>query len=294
MANGSPLINVIVEGEIANRPGERRIWQSNYVPVRAPSGEITGLAAACIEITQLKKAEEVLIRNEKLAAVGRLAAAIAHESNNPLLFLMNLLYLAQSAEDRSAIDEYLKIADQELRRAAAITNQTLRFYKQSTQAEGITTHELFESVLVIQRGRIVNSRVHQELRDRATVPVTCFDGEIRQVLNNLIGNAIDATHPDGGRLLVRSRVGTKWLTGGKGVVLSIADTGEGIAPEVRERLFEAFYTTKCNNGNGQGLWICIECVERHNGVSKFAVPRLPSPAALFFPCFYPLGRLQAD
>lgn len=265
VAAGTPLMDVMVDGELANRPGELRTWQSNYVPVRSSSGAITGIAAASVEITAQKKAEAILIRNEKLAAVGRLAASIAHEINNPLESVTNLLYLARTSQDPSLVDEYLETADRELRRASAITSQTLRFYKQSTNALGITARELLESVLAIQQGRILNSRVHVESRDRAPESIKCFDGEIRQVLNNIIGNAIDAMHTLGGRLLVRSRTATNWATGAKGVVLTIADTGDGIPPDIQPRLFEPFYTTKGMSGNGLGLWISKEIIERHKG-----------------------------
>ena len=255
VASGIPLTNVSTEGQLANRPGEKRSWQSNYVPVRSSSGEIVGIAAASIETTGQKKAEAILIRNEKLAAVGRLAASIAHEINNPLESVTNLLYLARTSEDPFTIDKYLETAERELRRASAITSQTLRFYKQSTNARSVTAGELFENVLAIQQGRILNSQIRLECRDRADKPVVCFDGEIRQVLNNIIGNAIDAMTAGGGRLLVRSRIGTNWTTETKGLVLTVADTGEGMATEVRSRLFEAFYTTKGINGNGLGLWL---------------------------------------
>lgn len=287
VAAGKPLMNVILEGEIANRPGEYRTFQSNYVPVRSATGAITGIAAASIEITAQKKAEAILIRNEKLAAVGRLAASIAHEINNPLESVTNLLYLARTSSDPKQIDEYLDTAERELRRASAITSQTLRFYKQSTNALGITAHELFESVLAIQQGRIVNSQIKVHFRDRALQPVKCFDGEIRQMLNNLIGNAIDAMHANGGRLLLRSRVATNWATGARGIMLTIADTGEGIPLDVQARLFEAFYTTKGINGNGLGLWISKEIVERHQGSLNVRSSTTPPNNGTVFTIFLP-------
>ena len=287
VASGTPLLNVIVEGELTNRPGESRSWQINYVSVRSAGGEITGIAAASIKITGQKKAEAILIRNEKLAAVGRLAASIAHEINNPLESVTNLLYLARGSKDPAIVDDYLDTAERELRRASAITNQTLRFYKQSTNVLGVTANELFESVLAIQQGRIVDSRVQLEFRERAFEPVKCFDGEIRQVLNNIIGNAIDAMHGFGGRLLLRSRRGTRWATGAKGVILTIADTGEGMSLDVQDRLFEAFYTTKGDNGNGLGLWVSKEIIERHNGFLRVRSCALSQTSGTVFTIFLP-------
>ena len=265
VAGGKALIGVTAEGELANSPGVYRHWQSNYVPVRSDSGEITGIAAASIETTQQKKAEAALIQNEKLAAVGRLAASIAHEINNPLESVTNLLYLAKTSVEKSEIEEYLDIADRELRRASAITNQTLRFYKQSTKAVALTGEDLFSSVLSIYQGRLMNSKVSVEPRMRGQKPVEVFDGEIRQVLNNLVGNAIDALHPGGGRLLLRSREGTDWRSGSKGVILTVGDTGSGMPRQVLEKVFEPFYTTKGLGGTGLGLWVSKEIMDRHCG-----------------------------
>ena len=288
VAAGMSLINVAVEGEIANRPGELRSWQSNYVPVRSTeSGQITGIAAASIETTGQKRAEAILIRNEKLAAVGRLAASIAHEINNPLESVTNLIYLARHSQNLAQIDGYLETAERELRRASAITNQTLRFYKQSTGALEITCGELLDSVLAIQQGRLVNSRVQLERRDRASATVRCFDGEIRQVLNNIIANAIDAMQVTGGRLLVRSRMATLWSTGAQGVLLTVGDTGAGIVPEVQSRLFEAFYTTKGINGNGLGLWVSREIVDRHKGVLRVRSSTATGVSGTVFTIFLP-------
>ena len=97
----------------------------------------------------------------------------------------------------------------------------------------------------------------------------CFEGEIRQVLSNLVSNAIDAMQPQGGRLLLRSRPGTDWKTGRRGLVITVADTGTGIPARVLKRIFEPFYTTKGMSGTGLGLWISREIIDRHHGVLRF-------------------------
>jgi len=104
-----------------------------------------------------------------------------------------------------------------------------------------------------------------ERRNGAQEPVECFEGEIRQAMANLIGNAIDAMHPKGGKLLLRSRNATDWATGRKGLVITVADTGSGIPTEAFSRLFEPFFTTKGHGGNGLGLWITKGIVARHEG-----------------------------
>ena len=168
----------------------RCTFAADGTPIRFP-----GLT---LDITQRKLVEAALIKSEKLAAVGRLASSIAHEINNPLESVTNLLYLAKTSGDPDDTRQYLLTAETELRRAAAITNQTLRFHRQSTRPTEIACVDLIGSVLSTLQSRVQNSRIHVTKQKRAKRSVLCFDGEIRQVLSNLIGNAIDAMHPDGG------------------------------------------------------------------------------------------------
>jgi signal transduction histidine kinase len=149
-----------------------------------------------------------------------------------------------------------------------ISNQTLRFYRQSSYPTVVWGRDLLEGVLSIYQGRLVNSRIDVQKRIRATQPVMCFEGEIRQVLNNLVGNAIDAMAARGGRLLVRTRTATNWHSGDRGLMLTVADTGEGISATVMKRIFEPFFTTKGMGGTGLGLWVCEDIVKRHRGVLR--------------------------
>jgi PAS domain S-box-containing protein len=236
------------------------------------------------DITRIKKSEEALRTAEKLSVVGRLSTSIAHEINNPLQSVMNLLALARKDAMVPVVRELLETADQELRRASVITNQTLRFYRQTTSPRKIGSEELFEGVLSIFQGRLVNSHITTGKRLRSTEPVNCFDGEIRQVLSNLVGNAIDAMHPGGGRLMLRSREATDWPSGRKGVTLTVADTGSGMTPETRARIFEPFFTTKGINGTGLGLWVSDDIVKRHRGVLRVrSTPQVGTVFALFLP-----------
>ena len=238
-------------------------------------------------ITETKRAQAALIQAEKLAAVGRLSASIAHEINNPLESVTNLLYLARRSESHSEIQDYLDTAERELRRVSLISSQTLRFYKQSTNPVETTCTDLFSSVLDMYQGRLVNSRVQVEKRKRAHRSVRCFDGEIRQILNNFIGNAIDAMHPAGGRLLLRSRDGHNWRTGEAGLVLTVADTGHGMAPATLKKIFEAFYTTKGIGGTGLGLWVSQEIVTRHHGKLRVRSSQNESHRGTVFTLFLP-------
>jgi signal transduction histidine kinase len=216
-------------------------------------------------VTERKLSEAALMRNEKLAAVGRLASSIAHEINNPLESVTNLIYLARSSNDAAQIAEYLVTAESELRRASAITSTTLRFHRQSTRPTEVPCDDLIGGVLGIHQSRMNNAGVRVECRTRSTRPICCSDGEIRQVLSNLIGNAIDAMQPVGGRLLVRTREAHHWPTGRPGIAITVADTGPGIHAATAARIFEPFFTTKGDAGTGLGLWISKEIVDRHQG-----------------------------
>lgn len=249
----------------ASQPLELRYLDFVYQPRRDADGSTSGIIVLGVDVTESKRAEEVLLQSEKLAAVGRLASSIAHEINNPLESVTNLLYLAQQTATNPDAKEYLSIAEVELRRVSAIANQTLRFYRQASNPRPVTSQDLVDSTLALYQGKLTNSLVRLEVRERARRPVTCFEGEIRQVLSNLIGNAIDAMSASGGRLLLRSREATRWKTGQKGLVLTVADTGAGISSDILLRIFEPFFTTKGNSGTGLGLWISREIVDRHSG-----------------------------
>ncbi len=227
------------------------------------------------------------MQSEKLAAVGRLAASIAHEINNPLEAVTNLLYLSRSSEDMDEVQEYLAIADRELKRAALITNQTLRFHRQSTKPALTDCHELVVEALSIFHGRVLNCRITVDARKRTDTRVKCFSGEIRQVINNLVGNAIDAMETTGGRLVVRSRNGMEWRSGRRGVVMTIADTGPGMSRQVQKKIFEAFYTTKEIRGTGLGLWVSREIIDRHKGALRVRSSQLEGRTGTVFTFFLP-------
>lgn len=227
-----------------------------------PTGE--GISVFFRDVTEDKNREKLLIRTEKLAAVGRMAAAISHEINNPLEAITNLLYIARTEPDAAKVQAYLDDADRELRRVGNIVNQTLRFHRQASNPTRMFCEELISSVLTMYESRLRNAGIEVSKRERSTRPVEVYEGDIRQVLNNLIGNALDAM-PKDGRLLLRSREGTDWRTGRTGLLLTIADTGAGIAAQNQEHIFDAFFTTKGIGGSGLGLWVSSEIVERHQG-----------------------------
>jgi signal transduction histidine kinase len=284
---GPPVVNYPLEGTLATDPHDYRYWTVSYYPVLGADGQIQGITAASLEITAQKKAEQALIESDKLAAVGRLAASIAHEINNPLESVTNLLYLAKTSTHLEDALSYLHTAENELQRVAAITTDTLRFHKQSTSPQAITGEQLFDGVLSIYQGRLANSGVMVEERHRSPEAVRCFEGEIRQVISNLVSNALDAMSPGGGRLKVRSRKAVRWATGEGGLVLTVADTGSGVPAEILQKIFKPFYTTKGAIGTGLGLWVSQEIVDRHRGVMRVRSCTRPEHSGTVFSVFLP-------
>ncbi len=226
----------------------------SYMPIFAENGSVQAISAASLEITREKQAEAALVQSEKLAAVGRLASSISHEINNPLEAITNLLYILSMDEELSTSARgFVKTAQSELARVSQIATQTLRFHRQAVDRTRVTAAELVSSVLNLYQGRLSNSGIAVEAAFASATPIFCYENDIRQVLNNLIANAIDAMR-SGGRLVVRAHDASV-NRGGRGVRITIADTGHGMSAKTRARIFEPFYTTKDLNGTGLRLWI---------------------------------------
>lgn len=297
-ASGKIIRNHVFEGELPSRPGEHRYWNVNYAPVFSGEGKVTAIAAVIQETTHQRKAEQALIQSEKLAAVGRLASSISHEINNPLEAITNLLYLVQNSGDLPPfLAGYVRTAQSELSRVCQIATQTLRFHRQAFSATRVTARELVNPVINLYHGRLLNSGIVVETDFRTSKPLLCFENDIRQVLNNLIANAIDAMR-QGGRLIVRAYDATEYHRDNQtrtGVRITIADTGHGMSRAVQARIFEPFYTTKELNGTGLGLWISTGIVDRHEGHLRLRSSNHPAYHSTVFSLFLPyLEQLQAS
>jgi signal transduction histidine kinase/CHASE3 domain sensor protein len=211
-----------------------------------------------------KLAEEALRKSEKLAVAGRLAATIAHEINNPLESVTNLLYLARTSTTDAVIGDYLSTAEEELARVAQIVTYSLKFHRQSSVPTFEIVSNILDSAAVIYRTRLMLNRVEIKRDYLDETSVRCYSSELRQVFSNLIGNAFDAI-PDGGTIYLRTREAYEFTTRQRGVRISVADTGHGMDANTMHLISEPFYTTKGLNGSGLGLWISRDIIKKHRG-----------------------------
>jgi PAS domain S-box-containing protein len=261
-----PVRNQELSGQ-GGKPSRPWTWLASAYPVRTNPQQVRWVGVIVLDASDRKRSEDALRKTEKLAATGRLAASIAHEINNPLEAITNLLFLLRNfCELEDPALNYVTMAEHEARRIAEITQQTLRFYRQSTLPARANMSELLDSVLSLYQGRLNTLNIGVERDYDAQMDLFCFAGEIRQVFANLVGNAIDATS-SGGRLVVRARRSRDWKNPDQiGVRFAVADTGMGMEAGVRERVFEAFFTTKEVTGTGLGLWVSHEIILKHRGV----------------------------
>jgi PAS domain S-box-containing protein len=257
-------------------------------PRKSEDGRVLEWIGTSSDIALQKRSQEALRQTEKLAAVGRLASSIAHEINNPLTSVTNLLYLlsANSSLDRSA-REYVQTAQEELARVSEITTQTLRFHKQSVHAAPARLEDVLDSVLALYRPRLLSSGIWLERQYQRDEPVVCLAADIRQALANIVGNAVEAM-PNGGRLWIRKRASCDWKTRQRrGVRITVADSGSGIELEHRGRIFEPFFTTKGITGTGLGLWVTQDLIARHEGSISFRSSTRPGRSGTLMSIFLP-------
>ena len=288
-ASEEPLRNLEVSGQGGQGKGPWA-WLVSAYPVRTAPSQIRWAGVIVIDTSERKRNEEALRRSEKLAAAGRLAASIAHEINNPLEAITNLLFLLRNfcGLDESAT-KYVELAEHEARRIAEITQQTLRFYRQSTLPTRTNLADLLDSVLSLYQIRLHNQSIEVERDYDPETDLFCFAGEVRQVIANLVGNALDAS-TRGGRLIVRARRSRNWKDSSfEGVRFTIADTGSGFDDEVRDHIFEAFFTTKDVTGTGLGLWVSHEIILKHHGLVHVRSRPASSgkPSGTVFQLFFP-------
>lgn len=245
------------------KSGQRIEVSLTISPIKDSSGRVIGSSKIARDITARKQMERSLIQSEKLAAAGRMAATIAHEINNPLEAVLNLIYLARidCARDSEAHD-YLETAEKELERVSHIAQQTLGFYRDNGIPTGIVVDELLKNVLAVYRSKLTSKDIAVNYKLEARRPLTASRGELLQVFSNVLANAIDALEPGG---LLSVETAEVMDAGPGGIKIVIRDRGCGIESEHLSRIFEPFFTTKEQHGTGIGLWVAKQLVEKHKG-----------------------------
>jgi PAS domain S-box-containing protein len=254
-------------------------------PITAPDGSIIGASKIARDITQRKRSEEALRQAEKLAAVGRLAATVAHEINNPLAAVTNLIWLLrQDPSMPETARAYLKTADEELSRVAHLTKQTLGFYRGNSGPQRFRVAELTEGLVALFGPRLRNKELRIESVIQPDLEITTVAGELRQVLTNLLSNSIDAA-PIGSRIRLRAASGSR--NGQRGIRLLLADNGPGIPASHRERIFQPFFSTKGDVGTGLGLWVVHEIISKRDGSIRLRTSTRPGHSGTAFSIFIP-------
>ena len=245
-----------------------------------------GSIVVLTNITERKLAEETLRHTEKLAATGRLAQTIAHEINNPLEALTNLIYLSSHTADQNEIQGYLEQATRELARVAKITKQILSFHRETKVPVELDFQDMVQSVLALYVTQLEAKHIKIDFEKGPPSNIHGFPGELRQVFANLIGNAIDAS-PDHAFICIRIRAGSSHSV--PGVVFTIHDEGPGIPKELRNRVLEPFFTTKELKGTGLGLWLANSLVMKHRGSLRFRSRHAAGNGGTCFRVFLPIG-----
>ncbi len=290
----------VAEKDIAGALASKGRWEGNLIQrskngreIVVASRQALKLNSALVleinrDITSQLIAEEALRRNDRLAAMGKVAGIVAHEINNPLEAITNAFYLLRchpSLDDEARY--YAQLADKELERVSHITKQTLSFYRESQRAIEVSVADLLDDVLALQRRSLQINRITIEKNYSTKGNVQGFPVELKQVFMNLISNAIQAM-PEGGRLRVKVAPAAKATGGESGVQISILDNGVGICAEDAGRLFEPFFTTKATKGTGLGLWISRGIVQKHDGTLRFRSIFLSSARGTCFQVFLPV------
>jgi PAS domain S-box-containing protein len=265
---------------------------SRAIPLQDANGEIMEWFGAASDVTARKRAEEALLRSEKLASVGRMAATIAHEINNPLEAVTNLLFIAKAAKDPESARQYLDMADAELQRTAHITRQSLGFYRESNAPALTSVNALLESAVDLLKSKIKAKQAVIEKQWDGNVEVTAVAGELRQVFSNLLANSLDAIEANG-TIKLRVSTGAAFKNGDRRVRVTIADNGEGISASARQRIFEPFFTTKGTVGTGLGLWVSKQIVDKHGGTIRMRSRNNGIPSGTVFSVVLPLESAPA-
>lgn len=246
-----------------SKEGELREVSITVSPIRNAKGEVIGASKIARDVSNQKKVERLAIEAEKVATTGRMAAAIAHEINNPLGSVLNLIFLARQPDlSNEEIRNYLDTAESELERVSHIARQTLGYYRDTGKPSEVHLKDLMENVLSVYRSKLLAHAIAVESKFSDLRKINVQTGEIVQIFSNVVCNAIDSM-PHGGVLSIRTTRTVRME--GDAIQVVVSDSGSGIPREHLDKVFEPFFTTKGNLGTGIGLWVARQLVERHGG-----------------------------
>ncbi|HWY69249.1 MAG TPA: PAS domain S-box protein [Terriglobales bacterium] len=249
--------------------GDRVEISLTISPIKDRDGKIIGAAKTARDITQQRKLETALHTSERLASVGRLAATVAHEINNPLEAITNYIYLAKQHPDLSGkLKRYLDSADRELARVTHIAQQTLGFYRDNSQPVPLVIADVIEDVLAIYERKFAYKDLTIQRDIESGLAACTLQGELKQMLSNLVSNAIDACD-EGGKIVIRARESEDYRSHRRGIRITVADNGVGISTQDSLKIFTPFFSTKKEVGTGLGLWITRDLLNKRGGHIRF-------------------------
>jgi PAS domain S-box-containing protein len=265
-------------------------------PIRDDRGQIIGASKIMRDISQRKAMERSLMQAEKIVATGRMAATVAHEINNPLESIVNLLYLARTSKSMDKkVREYLELAEREIGRVSHIAKQTLGYYRDTTSAKKLCLHDTVEDVLAVYQSKLQSNNITVERDFHEIGLIWVREGEVTQIISNLVANAIDAM-PTGG--LLRVVVSETSRNDKEGILLAIHDNGVGVELNYLSKVFEPFFTTKEELGNGLGLWVVKQFVDGMGGTidveSRSALKDKGTTFSIFIPYDNNCSKKQKD
>jgi signal transduction histidine kinase len=274
------------ETERLRKDGTRVPVVMTISPLRNRAREIVGASVIARDISLQRQSEEAVRRSEKLASAGRLAASIAHEINNPLEAVLNLLYLARNNPRQAT--QYLNMAEQEVIHVARLAQQTLGLVRHNPPPARMDPARIMDEILDLYARKIETKKIIVSRRYRGDAQINGYPGEVRQLLTNLLVNAVDAMD-HAGTVQIRVSGAQEWSSGRDGVRITLADNGSGISSENLSRIFEPFYTTKKEAGTGLGLWVSHGIVQKHAGSIRVRSCRQGQRRGTVFSIFLPSG-----
>jgi PAS domain S-box-containing protein len=257
-------------------------------------GKVVRILGVLANINRRKQADEALLRAEKLAVAGRLAASVAHEINNPMEAVANMLYLISMTDSLEEARAQASSALEELMRIALVAQSTLKFHRETGSPKATLLSEIMDSVLTMFRGKLRSMEIAVDLKAERERQIHCMLSETQQIFANLIANAIEAMERND-RLSIRIRPSRDWRQRSTpGMRVTICDTGGGIDRATVRRIFEPFFTTKTETGTGLGLWVVAQLLERHKGSVRVWSSQRPGASGTAFSVFLPFGDAAED